>query len=368
MIVLFSSMPNKEGTVQFLLSFADALRGVGEDVRVFLPRGVCCDAPEVMSYDLVSLVDTLPFLGAKTRGLAAAVKALKPEKVVFTDEGRGSLAVLETLARQGVKTTLVVHDPTPHPSRVSGGMRERISRRAYSVQWERVFGMASEYILLSKTSAAKFGAIHPGLALRSRVMPLCPHPPAGVSGMRPADLDEDVFAGSFYLFFGRIDEYKGLARLLYAYGACGKNRPLVVAGSGTLSAEESKLANETTGVAVVNRFISDEEMVWLFEHCLCVCLPYTEASQSGVLAMAYRFGKPVIVSDLEGLTEFVNEGGTGLVFHTEEELVAELDEIAMSGVAERLGAGASRFLTENLDWGRNARRWIESAREHHKTL
>ena len=360
MFVLFSSMPKKEGTVQFLLSFANALRTAGEDVRVFLPKGVCDDFDNIGHYDLVCLADTVPFSGARVKSIAAAVVRLRPERVVFTDEGRGSLAVLEVLARQGVKTSLVVHDPTPHPTRAEGGLKERISRRAYRAQWERVFGLASEYILLSKTSMAKFATVHPGLVSRVNVMPLCPHPPTGVVSERPADLVGDASAGDFYLFFGRIDEYKGLGRLLRAYDACTKSRPLVVAGSGALSGEESALVGEMPGVIVLNRFISDGERVWLFEHCLCVCLPYIEASQSGVLAMAYRYGKPVIVSDLDGLTEFVDEGKSGLVFRTKEELAAELDEVARPGVAERLGAGASEYLAEHLDWGKNVRRWLAS--------
>lgn len=46
------------------------------------------------------------------------------------------------------------------------------------------------------------------------------------------------------------------------------------------------------------------------------------------------YEKPVIVSDLDGLTEFVSDGCSGLVFRTEEELAAELDEIAEPGVVE----------------------------------
>lgn len=359
MLVLFSSMPKKEGTVQFLLSFADALRDVGEEVRVFLPKGVCDSLPDAEHYDLVCLRDTIPFLSAKVKGIAARVGALRPEKVVFTDEGRGSLAVLEALDKQRVETALVVHDPTPHPTRASGGLKERFSRSVYRTQWERAFGLASKYILLSKTSAAKFGKVHPGLVQRASVMPLCPHPPVGVIGNRPAELGGGVCADGFYLFFGRIDEYKGLCRLLRAYSVCMKRRSLVIAGSGALSLEERTLADETPGVVILNRFILDAEMIWLFERCLCVCLPYIEASQSGVLAMAYRYEKPVIVSDLDGLTEFVSDGCSGLVFRTEEELAAELDEIAEPGVVEGLGAGASRYLSEHLDWGKNVRRWLE---------
>ena len=360
-------MPKKEGTVQFLLSFADALRALGESVSIFLPNDVCDDVGDIEHYDLICLKDTLPFFESKVRKLAAEIKELNSESVVFTDEGRGSLAVLEELSKQGVNTTLVVHDPTPHPSRVTGGMRGRLSRKAYNSQWKRVFGMASKYVLLSKSSESKFGEIHPELISRLTVMPLCPHPPVECVAERPVDLGDAAIADSFYLFFGRIDEYKGLGRLLRAYDECSKSYPLVIAGSGTLSVEESSLLGKASGVVVLNRFISDGEMIWLFEHCLCVCLPYIEASQSGVLAMAYQYGKPVIVSDLDGLTEFVDEEESGLIFHTTEELTIELDEIAVPEIARKLETGARNYLTENLDWEKNIRRWLDGERGHRKT-
>lgn len=361
LFVLFSSMPKAEGTVQFLLSFADTLRAAGKDVRIFLPKGVCDEVCSILHYNLVHLSDTIPVYNRKIKSIVASVRALVPEKVIFTDEARGSLAVLEMLRRYEVKTALVVHDPTPHPSRAQGGLRRSISQLCYGIQRKRAFGLASEYILLSDTSAAKFREVQPELAVRSSVMPLCPHPPVGASAEPPAELCMEGLAGGFYLFFGRIDEYKGLVRLLHAYRECGRSLPLVVAGSGVMSDEERELADGIPGVLLINRFISDSEMVWLFSHCLCVCLPYIEASQSGVLAMSYYFGKPVIASDLDGLTEFVSDGESGLVFRTVEELSSELDTIALPGVARKLGIGARHYLDTRLDWGGNVRRWLQSA-------
>lgn len=63
--------------------------------------------------------------------------------------------MLEALDKQRVETALVVHDPTPHPTRASGGLKERFSRSAYRTQWERAFGLASKYILLSKNLSGK---------------------------------------------------------------------------------------------------------------------------------------------------------------------------------------------------------------------
>jgi glycosyltransferase involved in cell wall biosynthesis len=44
-----------------------------------------------------------------------------------------------------------------------------------------------------------------------------------------------------------------------------------------------------------------------------VILPYRSATQSGILNVAYGFYKPVIVTDVGGLAEFVDEGKTGFI-------------------------------------------------------
>jgi glycosyltransferase involved in cell wall biosynthesis len=53
-------------------------------------------------------------------------------------------------------------------------------------------------------------------------------------------------------------------------------------------------------------------------------LPYIEASQSGVIPMAYTYGKPVIATTVGGLPESVVDGCTGyLVPPRDERALAE---------------------------------------------
>jgi glycosyltransferase involved in cell wall biosynthesis len=44
-----------------------------------------------------------------------------------------------------------------------------------------------------------------------------------------------------------------------------------------------------------------------------VVLPYIEASQSGVVPVAYRFGKAVVASRVGGVPDLVDDGRTGLL-------------------------------------------------------
>jgi glycosyltransferase involved in cell wall biosynthesis len=53
-------------------------------------------------------------------------------------------------------------------------------------------------------------------------------------------------------------------------------------------------------------------------------LPYRSATQSGILNLAYGFLKPVLVTNVGGLAEFVDEGKTGYIIKpdSQKDLVA----------------------------------------------
>ena len=56
-----------------------------------------------------------------------------------------------------------------------------------------------------------------------------------------------------------------------------------------------------------------EELASLLTECsLCVC-PYTDATQSGVIMTSYSLGKPVIATDVGGLSECIENQKTGIL-------------------------------------------------------
>ena len=71
-------------------------------------------------------------------------------------------------------------------------------------------------------------------------------------------------------------------------------------------------------VEVVPRYVSDAEAAEYFTRADAVILPYRTVSGSGVIPVAYRYEKPVIVSDLPGLTDVVTEGETGWIVPAED--------------------------------------------------
>lgn len=124
---------------------------------------------------------------------------------------------------------------------------------------------------------------------------------------RPKDYIESKGITKTILFFGRIHEYKGISVLLDSMELVeDKEINLVIAGNGTLSRDdEVKIEKIGNRISLINRWIKDEEIYTFFQNVDLVVAPYIDASQSGVVMLAYSFGKPVIVTNTGGLPEQV---------------------------------------------------------------
>jgi glycosyltransferase involved in cell wall biosynthesis len=151
------------------------------------------------------------------------------------------------------------------------------------------------------------------------------------------------------LLFGRIFAYKGLEHLIRAEAMLKDLLPnlrITVAGRGDDPWVFQPLMGEASRYDIRNRFIEDAEVAQLFLDADIVVLPYTEASQSGVLNLAAAFGKPVIVTDVGELRATVRPNGLGMVVPPKD--------------AEQL-ARAIRILAENAElrssYGTNALEW-----------
>jgi glycosyltransferase involved in cell wall biosynthesis len=85
----------------------------------------------------------------------------------------------------------------------------------------------------------------------------------------------------------------------------------VIAGPGKVS--DLWAGNLPKGVELRNRLIPDAEAVDLFRRCGLLVMPYINATQSALIASAYYFRKPVLVTRTGALPESVEDGQTGCV-------------------------------------------------------
>jgi len=320
-VVLFTGDENNGGIQQFTYTIVREIAKLGHQVNLFLP-----DLQKIIvSEDLFGKViryykvDSVFPNTDKINRIVRDIEALNPDIVICPDDSIISCQVIGILNPR-IKKCITIHDVTPHPSKFS------LRRKIVSILWNwyRVYGLkkSDTVMLLSENGYNRFKEYYSKYAYKSIVCPLGAHPPVGIE-----ECPNELYAlrsSNFGLFFGRIDKYKGISRLLSAYQAAYDEdntiSPLVIAGNGALTEQDIQIISNNNNIYLINRFVENSEMLWLLTNCSFVVLPYIEASQSGVIPLAYYYGKPVIASKIPGLTEFVKNEETGFLFENNEEL------------------------------------------------
>ena len=118
------------------------------------------------------------------------------------------------------------------------------------------------------------------------------------------------------LFFGRIHEYKGLRYLIEAAPEIFRSvdhAKLIIAGRGDDFSSYRAMISDPSRFEIHNRFIEEAETVRMFAEADVLVLPYSEASQSGVLLVALCFGSPVVATDVGEMAEVVRSAQMGIV-------------------------------------------------------
>jgi len=121
------------------------------------------------------------------------------------------------------------------------------------------------------------------------------------------------------LYYGIIRPYKGLEYLLDAFKIVKESIAgvkLIIAGRGEVYFDRNKLLDEQ--IEFINRSVSEEEVVRLNRRATVVICPYVSASQSGIPMTSFNFIKPIIASDVEGISEYVTDNYNGLLVPPED--------------------------------------------------
>jgi glycosyltransferase involved in cell wall biosynthesis len=162
------------------------------------------------------------------------------------------------------------------------------------------------------------------------------------------------------LFFGRIWGYKGLEYLIRAQPIISRSVPelkIVIAGEGEDFSRYRELMADPTGFEVINRWVGDEERAQLCRRAAVVVLPYIEATQSGVVPVAYMFSRPVVATHVGALVESVEHGVTGLLVPPRDVglLAGAIVELLCDPCRrQEMGRAGNRKLTDECDPARVA--------------
>jgi D-inositol-3-phosphate glycosyltransferase len=132
----------------------------------------------------------------------------------------------------------------------------------------------------------------------------------------------------YILFFGFIREYKGLDVLLEAFAKKNlKEFPLKLIVAGEYYSNEERYSQLIKNLSLEDRvilktdYIPDNEVNLYFCASDLIAQPYKSATQSGVTQVAYHFNKPMLVTNVGGLSEIVDHDLNGYVVEPTPEAV-----------------------------------------------
>lgn len=236
------------------------------------------------------------------------------------------------------KVSAVLHNVVPHEPRI--GDKSLVSYFIKSVDGCVVMSKSVEDDVLQFEKKKAVG--------------VCPHPlydHFGTLMPRETALESLSLDCSYryLLFFGLIRDYKGLDLLLEAFADKridkSKFRLLIAGeyyGDGEKYENMAKELGVYDNIIWHTRYIADKDVSLYFSAADLIVQPYKTATQSGVTQIAYHFEKPMLVTNVGGLSEIVPNGKVGYVSDADPSSIAD----SLSDFCEKLPDFSQGLLEE----------------------
>lgn len=275
---------------------------------------------------------------------------------------------LHQMRRAGLTLTQICHEFEPRESRLAWlqPIDRRLSRSVFrefrvmffhgeatAKRFRRLFGVLNaEVRIIPHGNQALIAEVADGGGdLRGRY---------GIAADRPV-----------VLFFGGLRPSKGLPDLVDAFALVRREieASLLIAGFPTTDFDPERLLARARQRGVADDVTVDAQYLPLVDigplvrTGAVVVLPYRTATASGVLQVAYAFGRPVIVTDVGDLPASVEHGETGLVVPAKDpdQLArAIIKMLSAPDDRERMGAAALRAAEERFSWDPIARQILDA--------
>lgn len=278
--------------------------------------------------------------------LARAVADFRPDLVHAQEAAPWTLWAARRLGlARRVPFVLTVHDPRPH----SGADAAAWSRGRPAAH--RLRREADAVLVHGESLVGDLAGLD-----RDRIAAV-PHAVLGDGSARAV-----CPAAGRFLFLGRIEAYKGLDVLLDAaerLAAQGLAFEIVVAGrGGDLDRHRARIARLAPRVTLDERHLPPDALAGHLGRACAVVLPYRDATQSGVAALALNAGRPVVASRVGALPEMVRDGVEGLLVPPGDgdALALALRRLLLDpALARTLGRGAAAAADGPLAWAAVAR-------------
>ena len=220
-----------------------------------------------------------------------------------------------------------------------------------------ILSRVDTFIVHSDLEKSELLTFNPTAAVRKHLLPLFTY------AVSPdCEHDKKIL---HLLFFGFIRHYKGLDLLLKAISIL-RNRDIVLKIVGEFwdgKDEHIKLIRDldvSGNVEIIDRYVPEKEMSSYFAWADVVVLPYRRTRTSGIIATAYGYGKPVLVTNVGGFHEVVADGYTGKIVAPENsQALADGIEWFLSNRQIDFEENIRDFAAQKMSWSSLVEKIVE---------
>lgn len=214
--------------------------------------------------------------------------------------------IIWLMFRKNAKFTVWLHDPILHDG---ASKKERIHRFCSMVTY---FHEVKNFIL-SYHSAYNDILNIKGLSHykdRMKIISLPQMPEMEFADIANMKEKENIIEYD-YIFFGRIEEYKGLELFIDAFRETVDKKRLLIVGTGKDEEKVKKKAALDYRIKFINRYVDNRELAKYIVKSKCVVLPYKSATGSQTVAIANYYGRIVMATKVGCFPEYIEEGKNG---------------------------------------------------------
>jgi len=292
-----------------------------------------------------------------------ALLKYEPDIVHFTGYHPLYIILSHYISKKGVSSIYTIHDAKrkQHKKIFFKNIRDRIIFNKFTNQ--RLINLSTNIVALSSYVAGQIKALYKADAV---VIPL------SQDVERYNFINYDVICKENsnneesirLLFFGSVSYYKGVDDLIRAAEILKQNDvkfKLTIAGKS--DGYQLKIPDSVKSeINYLNRFIKEEEIPCLFYNTDIVIQPYLEASQSGVLPLAFSFKKPVISTNFGSFTEIIEDGVNGFTVNSKSpreiaDLIFHLSK--NKHLISELSEGAYKTYVDKLSWPKLIKKYVK---------
>lgn len=230
--------------------------------------------------------------------------------------------VCRIIKKAGIKVVAIVDNIIPHEKKIMDRVLARYF--VHSVNY---------FIAMSKSVLEDLEGFDASKPKKLTVHPLYDNfgdPVSRHDALEHLGLSHDY---QYILFFGFIRDYKGLDILLHAFGDSRfRKMPLKLLVVGEFYTDPEpyhkiiEAHNLGDQVIMHNEFVPNTGVVNYFCAANLVVQPYKDATQSGITQIAYHFNKPMITTNVGGLSETIIHNKVGFVVNPQAEELADAME------------------------------------------